>query len=269
MAKDRHVERDEEIDGGDDTTLPAHRAPAVTRAATILRLLANERGDLGVSEIARRVGLVPSTCLHVLRALVGEGLVSFDEEKKSYRTAAGLLTLVRTAIANGTFTRAVQPVLDNLAQKHPVTAIALELDRQDRMIVVAIARSDAAISLHVDIGSRFPSFISASGRCFAAESGLDKLQLKERFNVLRWEKAPRFEGWYQEVERARADKTATDFGNFVRGLTVVAASLPQSSDGIQRGIAVVGFEHQLTERSLKGIRMTLLEAVREVARLID
>ena len=58
----------------------AHRAPAVARAATVLRLLAGEAAGLGVSEIARRVGLVPSTCLHVLRALVEEGFVDFDAE---------------------------------------------------------------------------------------------------------------------------------------------------------------------------------------------
>jgi DNA-binding IclR family transcriptional regulator len=269
MPKDRSVETVEEECVAEGADAPTHRAPAVARAATILRLLANTRTGLGVSEIARRVGLVTSTCLHVLRALVEEGLVSFDDEKKTYRTAPGLLMLVRTAIANGSFTRAVQPALERLANEYPVTAMALEVDRQERMIVVAIARSDSAISLHVDIGSRFSGLVSATGRCFAAQLNLDKETLRARFNALRWEKPPRFEDWYADVERARLDKTATDHGNFVRGLTVVATALPLSSDGILRGISAVGFEHQLTERSLRSLRTALIEAANDVARLID
>src|ERR1700756_3104689 len=70
------------------------RAPAVSRAASVLRCLAGEQSGLGVSEIARRVGVVPSTCLHVLRALVDEGFVAFDAQEKTYRTGVGLLTLV-------------------------------------------------------------------------------------------------------------------------------------------------------------------------------
>jgi DNA-binding IclR family transcriptional regulator len=265
MPTNRGIELDEDRppEGGSGALI--HRAPAVTRAATILRLLAGQRAGLGVSEIARRVGLVPSTCLHVLRALVEEGLVAFDDEKKTYRTGVGLLTLVRTAIANSSYPKVVQPVLEALARELPVTAVAVELDRRERMVVVALARSDAFISLHINIGSRFPAFLSATGRCFAAASGLDETELKARFDALRWDKAPRFEDWYQEVERARQQGTATDHGNYVRGLTVVAASLPVAPDGIHRGLAIVGFEHQLTERALRQIRASLLSAAEEVA----
>lgn len=251
-------------DGVNGST-PTHRAPAVNRAATILRLLADERVGLGVTEIARRVGLVPSTCFHVLRALVEEGLVSFNEDKKTYRTGVGLLTLVRSAMANNTFPKVVQPALDGLVRNLPVTAVAVELDSRERMVVVALARSDAFISLHIAIGSRFPAYISATGRCFAAASGLSKAELKARFETLRWDKAPRFDEWYQELERARAEGTATDHGNFVRSLTVVAAPLPVSSDGTNRGLAIVGFEHQLTERVLRQVRSDLLSVVKDVA----
>jgi DNA-binding IclR family transcriptional regulator len=244
---------------------PTHRAPAVSRAATILRLLSGERVGLGVSEIARRVGLVPSTCLHVLRALVEEGFVAFDEEKKTYRTGVGLLTLVRTAMSNNSFPQVVQPILDRLACDLPVTATAVEYDRGERMVVVALARSDAFVSLHISIGSRFPAFASATGRCFAAASNLSRAELKERFDVLRWDKAPRFEEWYQDVERARAEGVAIDHGNFARGLTVVAAPVPSTSDRVHRGIAIIGFDHQLTERLLRRLRSDLSSAVEEVA----
>jgi len=106
----------------------------------------------------------------VLRALVEEGFVTFDDQKKTYNTGVGLLTLVRDAMASSPFPRVVQPVLDEIATEQHVTAAALEVDARERMVVVALARSDAFISLHLNIGARFPAMLSATGRCVAAAS---------------------------------------------------------------------------------------------------
>lgn len=242
-----------------------HRAPAVARAATVLRLLAGQRSGLGVTEIARRVGLVPSTCLHVLRALVDEGFITFDDTKKTYRTGVGLMTLVRESMASSEFPKVVQPVIDQLASEHRATAVAVELDSRERMVVVALARSDNFISLHVNVGSRFPSLISATGRCVAAASNLGREELRARFEKLQWEKAPRFEDWYADVEKARVEGVAVDRGSYIRGLTIVASLLPVGTDRAVRGIALIGFEHNMTERTTRQLRDDLLEATKTVA----
>jgi IclR helix-turn-helix domain len=44
------------------------KAPAIARAAAILRLLGKSDVPLGVNAIARELELAPSTCLYVLRA---------------------------------------------------------------------------------------------------------------------------------------------------------------------------------------------------------
>jgi DNA-binding IclR family transcriptional regulator len=259
MAKITSVEDQDESTGG------GSRAPAVARAASVLRLLASERTGLGVSEIARRIGLVPSTCLHVLRALVEEGFVTFDEQKKTYNTGVGLLTLVRDAMASSPFPRVVQPALDEIAAEQHVTATALEIDARDRMVVVALARSDAFISLHLNIGARFPAMLGATGRCFAAVSNFSREELKERFAQLRWEKAPRFEDWVAEVERARVEGVAVDRGYYIRGLTAIATLLPVGADRRLRGIASIGFEHRMTERAVRQVKDVLIAARQTVA----
>ena len=252
-------------DAGADTTIATHRAPAVAKAAAVLRLLAGERTGIGVSEIARRSGLVPSTCLHILRALADEGFITFDPEKKTYRTGVGLLTLVRGAIATSDYPRVVQPVLDSLSSRHNVTAIAVELDNRNRMVVVALSRADSLISLHVNIGSRYPAYLSATGRCVAAESDLSKDQLRAEFDRIIWQRAPRFEEWHADVERARLDGIAIDYGNNIRGITVVAKLVPKGTDRMMRAIALVGFDSQLTEKPLQQIKLHLDSAVAEVS----
>ncbi len=262
----RHLsKRSEEAPKADFEQSADNRAPAVTRAAKILKLLANEKEALGVTDIARKVNLIPSTCFHVLRALIEEGFISFDSERKTYRTSIGLLSLVRNSLASSGFQHAVQAQLDRLSSRHHLTALAVELDNFERMVVVAISRANNIVSLHVDVGSRFPSMISATGRCVAAESGLSKSELKTRFKRLRWESAPRFEEWYTEVKRAGTEKLAIDQGHYARGITVLATLLPGAKGSATRGIALIGLDHQMTTALLGQLRSEILDAAREVS----
>jgi len=247
----------------------ASRAPAVARVAAILRLLSATQGGLGVNEIARRVELVPSTCLHILRALVEEGFVAFDPAQKTYRMGVGLLALVREGLAKSDFPQRIQGALDQLAD-HGVTAVAVELDNRERMVVVAISQSDDAfISLRVNVGSRFPALISATGRCVAAAMGLSREALKTRFDALEWASPPNFETWLAEIEQARRDGVGLDRENYIRGVTVVATLLPNAMARTMRGIALIGFSHQLTGAQLKAVSKALATAAEAYGRGLD
>src|SRR5882757_6020451 len=87
----------------------ASKAPAISRAAAVLRLLGKSDTPLGVQSIARELGLVPSTCLHVLRALVAEEFVSSDSDTKRYALEAGVLTLARHWLRRNQFNNLAQP----------------------------------------------------------------------------------------------------------------------------------------------------------------
>ena len=79
-----------------ERTGPRIRAvPAVTRAIAILRLLGRSRTPLGLKAIAQSLGLVPSTTLHILRALMAEQLVRVEPLTKQYSLGVGMLPLAR------------------------------------------------------------------------------------------------------------------------------------------------------------------------------
>jgi DNA-binding IclR family transcriptional regulator len=138
--------------------------PAVRRAVAILRLLGKSETALGVNAIARALGLVPSTCLHILRVLAAEELVSFDPQTKRYRLDAGILSIARGVLGQNSFADLVQPGLDRLSRRYGVTMDAVRVAGLDHVIVVAISRAEQPFQIHVDVGSRFPALISASGR---------------------------------------------------------------------------------------------------------
>lgn len=228
----------------------ADAAPAATRAAAILRLLADSPVPLGVAAIAKSLDLIPSTCLHILRALVAEDLCAFDPNSKHYTLGSGVLTLARRFLRQSDFNRLAQPVLDDIALAHGVTAIAVRVVGLKRFVVVAISRSEGAVRLQVDIGSRFPALISATGRCIAAFGGHAAGDLRKAFARLRWDNAPSFDDWLGEVEATRRLGCGIDRGNYINGITIIAAPVLNADAIMTHGLVVVGVGAQITrERS--------------------
>lgn len=239
--------------------------PAVTRGVAILRLLGRERAPMGVKAIAERLGLVPSTALHILRALVVEELVKVDPVTKRYSLGAGMLALARTALQSNDFPSLVQGQLDDLSRRHGVTAIGLELPNLQHMIVVALSRAQTPVRLHVDVGSRFPALISATGRCVAAFTDHPKAEIEKRFRALRWHKAPSWEDWCREVETVRRQGFSIDRNDYIAGVTIVAVPVPNPRGPISRSLASVGITGQLDRTQAIELAHDMQQAAQTVA----
>jgi DNA-binding IclR family transcriptional regulator len=225
------------------------QVPALSRGISILRLLGRSDEPLGVHAIARALDLVPSTCLHILRVLADENLVVVDPITKKYGVAAGLVALARAALRQHTFPAAVQSDLDELAETYGATAIAVEASGLEHMIVVALARSDSPLRVHVDIGSRFPALISATGRCVAAFGSHPWPEIHSRFAKLRWDVPPTLATWRAEVNAARLSGYAIDDGQYIRGVSIVAAPVRMPNGSIN-ALVVVGVSEQMRRAGL-------------------
>lgn len=218
--------------------------PAVSRAIAILRLLGRTPEPVGVKAIAQALDIVTSTCLHILRVLVEEELVQVDATKR-YRLGAGMLALARSVIENSGFATAVQPVLDRLSRSSGVTAIGVEIAGLDHMVVLALSQSHVPFRLHVDVGSRFPALISATGRLVAAYTARPWPEVEARFRSLRWQNAPALATWKREVERVRKRGYSIDRGNYINGVTVLSVPVFNPRQELTHALVVLGVAEQL------------------------
>ena len=243
--------------------MPPRAVPAVTRAVAILRLLGRAKAPLGMKAIAQALDLVPSTALHILRALVAEELVAVDAAKR-YSLGVGAVALARTALERADFPSLIQPHIDDLSRRYPVTAIGVELPNLRHMVVVALSQTQAPVRLHVDIGSRFPTLISATGRCVAAFSRHPPEELERRFRALRWNDAPSYAAWRREVEATRRQGFSIDRGNYIAGVTIVGVPVLDASGTITRTIASVGISSQLDRPTALALAHDMQAAARAV-----
>lgn len=243
----------------------ASKAPAISRAAAVLRLLGKSETPLGVQGIARELGLVPSTCLYVLRALVAEELVAFDPDTKRYTLEAGVLTLARQWLRRNQFNDLAQPILDRLCHSFDVTMLGVQIVGVDHMVVVALSQSGQNFQLSTQIGSRFPALISATGRCLAAFGDFPEAELQTRFATLRWDDPPSFADWREQVAQTRAQGFAVDAGNYISGVTVVAAPVWKARGRPSHALVAIGIgdAHRRSGIELGGALMAAARALSE------
>lgn len=236
------------------------KAPAIARAAAVLRLLGRSEAPLGVQAIARELGLVPSTCLYVLRALTEEGLVAFDADTKRYALDAGVLTLARQWLRRDRFTDHAQPVLDRLAQSFGLTMLGVQIFGLDQIVVVALSQSSQNFQLSTQIGSRFPALISATGRVIAAFGDYPEAELRTRFERLRWDDPPGFDSWQAQVAEARRRGYAIDTGDYITGVTVVSAPVWKGHGRPSHALVAIGIGSTLRGERLPELEGALVAA---------
>lgn len=241
------------------------KAPAISRAAAVLRLLGKSAAPRGVQAIARELGLVPSTCLHVLRALTAEEFVAFDPDTKRYSLEAGVLTLARHWLRRNPFNDLAQPLLDRISETFDVTTLGVQIVGLDHIIVVAVAQSGRNFQLSAQVGSRFPALISATGRCIAAFGEHSTADLERRFCKLRWDQPPSFDEWQAQVEQTRSQGFAVDEGNYISGVTVVAAPVWKSTAKLHHALVAVGISSTVQRTGLPGLQKALSAAARKLS----
>ncbi len=168
---------------GDVTTERAHPtpeadslAPAVSRAARILELLAESGGDpVGPSELARRLGLPKSSIANICGALADAGLVR--------RISTGFALGRRLAELGGAYLASVDQVQEFYEASRNLQAGSEETVQfavLDGLEVTYLARHDGRqpVQLTSGIGRRLPAFSTATGK--AALASLPDQELDRR-----------------------------------------------------------------------------------------
>jgi DNA-binding IclR family transcriptional regulator len=242
---------------------------ALSSGLAVVRYLAGTGTPVGVTRIARDLELNSSTCFNILKTLVHEGLVNFDDGTKTYSIGIGLVELAKGALEQASYVRLMRPHLEAVAAEHRVTATLWQRSREERVVLVDLADNTAAMRVHMSIGQRLPMYIAALGRCMAAYSDLTEAQLRERIAALRWENAPSFEDYYAEVQQVRTRGYAVDSGNYVKGVTTVSAPVVEASGRAVMAISAVGFTAQMNKPAIRQLGDDLHTRASKISRALS
>jgi IclR family acetate operon transcriptional repressor len=149
---------------------------SVNRALRALELIA-EAGELGVTELGRRLGVHKATASRLIATLAERGMVERDPVTEKYRLGFGLIRLAGAAMASMDLVRTARPVLEDLADKtrETVNLGVLSSDSVVYIDQVTGTRSIVAVSW---VGRRTPLHATSNGKVLLAsldDHELDRL----------------------------------------------------------------------------------------------
>jgi len=225
-------------------------------------MLGTSDAPLALQSIAQELGLVPSSCLYVLRALVAEEFVSFEPDTKRYSLEAGVLTLAHHWLRRNRFNDLAQPALDRISHAFDVTALGVHIVGLDHIVVVAVSQAGQNFQISAQIGSRFPATISATGRCIAAFGNHAESELEARFKTLRWDDPPSLDEWKAQIRQTRVQGFAIDEGNYISGVTVVAAPVWKTRAMLSHALVGIGVGSGMRRATLPQLQKALVSSAR-------
>jgi DNA-binding IclR family transcriptional regulator len=107
--------------------------------------------------------------------------------------------------------------------------------------------------------------ISATGRCIAAFGDHSEAELEARFKTLRWDEPPTFDEWKLQVSQTRVQGFAVDAGNYISGVTVVAAPVWKTQGKLSHALVAIGIGSALKRRGLPALQDALASAARTLS----
>lgn len=142
------------------------RVRVVERAIDVIFLLSSHHGSLGLTAIAKQVGLSNATVLRILASLEEKGLVGYDSVRREYHLTSKVLHLVTGAARD--FTGAATGELEELSNRCKHTATLYLRDGAERLCLLRVNSAESSIIYNVRVGARLPLHLGSPGKVILA-----------------------------------------------------------------------------------------------------
>ncbi len=186
--------------------LPGHGSSlkSVGTALDVLECFATD-GELGVSDVARRLGVAKSTAHRLLQTLLSRGFIEQDHVTGTYRLGIHIYDLGQLAQARNEVRHAALPTLRQVAR---ATGHTVNFAVPDGGDVVFVERMENVAGVHIlgHVGRRLPAHCTSSGKAIAAFNPEAYLARVEAGFPPRVSKTVRTEAdWQRVIAQVRKD----------------------------------------------------------------
>ncbi len=242
--------------------------PAVDRAAHILRVLADTKTPLGVSELSRQLGLNKSTTHDILNTLCHHRLLERDEPTKTYRLGYALAELGQR----------VDERLDLRIIAHAwIVRLSEELDEtvflgtyQDGYVTI-IDKQEAShdVKITSPLGRRMHYSAAAFGKLFLAamnDTQVNQLLAEKPLRPATPKSIIRPNAYRATLRQVRVQGYAVDDEEYIPGVRAVSAPVNDAQGHVIAGLCVVGFGTRIAHDRLGEIAKQTRRAAEAISR---
>ena len=240
---------------------------SVARAVGVLRALADSGGELGVTELGRRLGVHKATASRLVATLAEHRLVERNPITDKYRLGFGIIHLAGSAMAGLDLAREARPVLEDLAERTMETVNLAVLDG-DAVLNVDQITSPRTVASRSWVGRRTPWHCTSNGKVLVAwlpEPEREKLlagqleRLTERSVV----DPARLGAQLNEIAARGYAQTVEELEE---GLNAVAAPVRRADGQVAAAVSVAGPAFRMRPGELPRIAGLTMDAAAAISR---
>ena len=151
------------------------RLSSVATAVRLLKAFSEEQVEIGISDLARRLGVAKSTVHRLAVTLVADGMLERIPDSGKYRLGIALFRLGSLVRRRMILSNEARPLLRELREKVNETVHLAVLDGSEIMYVYNL-ESTQAIRMRSDVGVRKPAYCTAEGQAILAFQPADVVE---------------------------------------------------------------------------------------------
>lgn len=230
------------------------RLSSVTSALLVLKVFSEDEAEIGISSLAKRLGLAKSTVHRLAVTLAAEGFLEQNPENGRYRLGLALFALGALVRRRMDVSNQARPLLGMLRdQTHEGVHLAI-LAHTSIMYLYNLETSHS-IGIRSYIGTRKPAFCTCEGRAMLAYATAQTLAaVIDEGLVARTPRTPTDpDALRRTLDEVRQQGYAIDDEESEIGMRGIGAPIRDISGKVVAAVGLAGPIQRLTKKDLRGL----------------
>jgi IclR family transcriptional regulator, KDG regulon repressor len=230
------------------------RLSSVTTAMRLLKAFSEDEIEIGISALAKRLGIAKSTAHRLAVTLVAEGMLEQDRDNGKYRLGVALFRLGTLVRRRMEVSNEARPYLYSLRETINESVHLAILDETEIMYVYHL-ESTQALRARSDLGVRKPAHSTAEGQAilaFEPQEVIDRVLAKGLVAYTpRTITSP--ERFLKALAAVRQRGCAVDEEESEIGMVCVAAPIRDDTGAVVAAVGIAGPVTRLSRKAVAGV----------------
>jgi DNA-binding IclR family transcriptional regulator len=243
-------------------------AQSIRRAMDVIRAVAQfQRSGANLRRVSQATDLRTSTAFRILRSLVEERMLRYDELNKDYYIGPLAFELGLATQTEAQISGAWREAIENVARQTRLTSYLMARSDCDAVCLLCIQGLSTIRAMPIDVGQRLPLGIGAGSLAILATLHDEEINQVIAENLTRLDLFPGGRSEAKKillrVESARRMGYAFSSGSVAQGLTGIGVPILPRQGLVQLAISVSAAGRVIDAAEAKQVASIISSAIRE------
>lgn len=246
----------------------ANRVQSVQRALAVLKAFDDGHQELGISDIARNLGLSKSIVMRLVATMRDEGFLERDPHGDKYRIGLAAFEVGNLYYMHASVRGEAEPLLQQLAEQFGVSAYFATLSG-DRAVYVLVIEGPGPIRVGPRLGSSAPAHTTAAGKALLAFLPPDDLERYLGTTELIQETPKSITSknkLREDLRTVRERGIAYNRGEHLHGVGAIGAPLFDRHGAVVASISVAFPTYLVPEERWRAIAEAVVDTAQQISR---